>query len=213
MDNRNTFNTDNRNNNRMKVDYYDPNEVDNSDSYFYYKKFRLGIDAGFSYRTAKAPDGADQAMKDYINRMRAGFLYGCDLHGFFPFGLGLGGRFTGHHYSRNELGIKDRANTYYIAPSMIWRMFTRHSDVFYFGYSIGFVYFHEKLSYDRVSESVSNGGLGSTYDVGYDIRLRNNSYIGFKFTLTSGTVELTTSSGNKWDESVNAVDLSVGYRF
>ena len=208
------YNQGNRNNYYQgRVDDDGQIEVDDYEPYIYYKKFRLGIDAGFTYRTAKMDESVDALMKDFLNKMRAGFLYGCDLHGFFPFGLGLGGRFTGHHYSRTEMGLKAQVNTYYIAPSMMWRMFTRNSDVFYFGYSIGYVYFDEKMSYQRESLSLSNGGLGATYDIGYDIRLRNNSFIGFKFTITSGTVFITDMSGEKTGESLNAADLSVGFRF
>jgi len=179
------------------------------------KPFRIALDAGFSYRIAKASKDLDALERSFVNKMRAGFLYGADFHGFFPNGFGLGAKFTGHYYSRTEMGLKDQVNTYYIAPSLMWRAFNRRSDIIYYGFSFGYVNFNEKASYSGLSESYSNGGLGTTFDFGYDIRLSGNTFLGFKLTYTNGTVDLKMSNTTGADivESLAAIDLSVGIRF
>ena len=178
-------------------------------------KFRFAVDVGFSYRIARTASDLDALQKDFVNKMRAGFLYGGDFHGFFPFGMGLGAKYTGHYYSRTEMGLKNQVNTYYIAPSLMWRTFNRKMDVIYYSFSFGYVNFSDKWSYNGISESFSNGGVGSTFDFGYDIRLSGNTFIGFKLTYTAGSVDwnVKDSSGNNLVESLAAIDLSVGFRF
>jgi len=121
------------------------------------KKFRIAVDAGFSYRIAKASKDLDALERSFINKMRAGFLYGADFHGFFTTGFGLGAKFTGHYYSRTEMGFKDQVSTYYIAPSLMWRTFNRKMDVIYYILSLGYVDFNDTWSYNGLSESYSNG--------------------------------------------------------
>ena len=179
------------------------------------KPFRFAVDVGFSYRIAKASKDLDALERSFINKMRAGFLYGADFHGFFTTGFGLGAKFTGHYYSRTEMGFKDQVSTYYIAPSLMWRAFNRKMDVVYYSFSLGYVNFNDKWSYNGLSESYSNGGLGTTFDFGYDLRLNRNNFLGFKLTYTNGNIELDikNSSGNNFVESLAAIDLSVGFRF
>ena len=179
------------------------------------KKFRIAVDVGFSYRIAKASKDLDALQRSFVNKLRAGFLYGGDFHGFFPSGFGLGAKFTGHYYTRTELIYKDQVNTIYVAPSMMWRTFSKKLDVFYYGFSVGYVNFKETFTENGLSSSFSNGGLGTTIDFGYDHRLSGNTFLGFKLTYTNGNIDwkITDSSGNKMVESLAAIDLSVGFRF
>ena len=178
-------------------------------------KFRFAVDAGFSYRIAKISSELEGLARDFVRKMRSGLVYNTDFHGFFPNGLGIGAKFTGHYYARTEAGLKYQVNTYYFAPSMMWRGFTPNSDVFYYGLSAGYVQLNEKQSYAGNFSSLKKGGIGTTFDVGYDIRLKGNTFVGFKLTYTTGNIVLDgkDSSGKDIVESLAAIDLSVGFRF
>ena len=127
----------------------------------------------------------------------------------------MGAKFAGHYYSRTEWGFRDQMSTYYFAPSILWRTFSLKSDVFYYGFSLGYVQYKEQWSFEGSSSSISKGGVGATFDFGYDIRLKGNNFIGFKLTYTGGTIDLNMKdeAGNDILESLSAIDLSVGFRF
>ena len=170
-----------------------------------YKKWWLGIDAGFSYRVAKAAEGVN---KGYINRMRGGLFYGADLHGVISRGIGLGVRYTGHRYAQN----RHRVVTNYFAPSFQLRSPNRNdTGAFVVGCSIGYLLYREKLGW----ASVSLSGLGTSVDLGYDFRLAGDMHLGFKLTLTTGNVNtgLRDSRGKKVAESLSALDIGLGMRF
>lgn len=169
-------------------------------------KVRIALDFGYSYRVAKAED---DYMKSFINKMRSGYVYGIDIHGLHESGIGIGVKFTGHHYSYSESGLSDKVNTYYIAPSLIFQRVYRKGNVFYYGASIGFLAYREKAEVSWYSTSVSEQGVGFTVDIGYDFRLRNNDFLGLKLALIAGKVDI----GNDVKESLAAIDISVGYRF
>ena len=200
---------------QSRQQYPPPRNIYDSQDEISTNTFRFAVDAGFSYRIAKAYSELDGLARDFFNKTRAGFVYGGDIHGFFPIGLGIGAKFTGHHYTRTEMGLKYQVNTYYLAPSFMWRTFTQNLDVFYYGFSVGYVHFNEKLSYASDMQLFDKGGIGTTFDLGYDIRLKGKTFAGFKLTFTTGNIflDIKDSSGNDLVESLAAIDLSVGFRF
>ena len=97
----------------------------------------------------------------------------------------------------------------------MWRSFTPNSDVFYYGFSLGYVHYNQKTSYEGASASFSKKGVGTTIDIGYDIRLNGKNFIGFKLTYSSGAIdlEMKDASGNDIMESLAALNLTTGFRF
>ena len=117
---------------------------------------------------------------------------------------------------RKEDAPADQVNTHYIAPSLMWRTFTRESNLFYYGVRIGYLSFNQKMNNGgETLFSFSNGGVGSTFDIGYDIRMRGNSFFGFKLMFTGGYIDtgMKDAAGKKMMESLSAIDLSAGLRF
>lgn len=175
------------------------------------KRVRFSLDVGYSYRIASIVKGVPREIKDLINKMRGGLVYGADFHYFFDSDLGIGAKYSGHHYSHSESGFKISTNTNYFAPSFVWRLFDRRNNAWVFGTSIGYLSFREK--YTGLSD-FSKGGLGSSLDLGYDIRLAKNTFLGLKFSFIGGSVSVgKDNAGKNVSESLSAIEFSGGLRF
>ena len=101
-------------------------------------KARVAFDVGYSYRTAQAAVGGEVGR--FIDKMRGGIVYGLEITGFTSEYFGIGGRFTGHHYSNSEGSLSDNLNTFYFAPSILFRFFDlNYKGAFIIGMSLGYV--------------------------------------------------------------------------
>ena len=49
-----------------------------------YSKWRYGFHAGYSYRTAKISDQLPADYREYVTKLKSGFVAGADVHGFIP---------------------------------------------------------------------------------------------------------------------------------
>ncbi len=172
-----------------------------------YKKVWFGLDVGFTTRIASVADGVDDETRRFINKMRSGITYGFDIHGSVSRASGVGVRFSGHHYGFSEGGLSDRVNTFYIAPSYQLRLPNRRdTGDWVLGISIGYVSFTEKVNGNKITK----GGYGDTLHAGYYFRLgKKKNYLGIKLTLTGGII----SFAPRMRESLNAIDIGIGYRF
>jgi hypothetical protein len=179
-----------------------------------YLKWRLSFDVGWTYRIATFSDTGDPQEMEYQNGLRSGFVYGFDIHNYFVRDWALGLRFSGHHYAHRDLVV----NTYYFAPSVVYRHFTKSGKgAWVFGASVGYLDYNEKRSYfdyyGQHKVKYSNGAVGSTLDIGYDIRLgASDTFLGFRVTMFAGTVTETVE-GQLTIIDLNALDLGVGLRF
>lgn len=174
-------------------------------------RWRFGVDAAFSYRTAKAADGINGALKDFVNKMRPGIGYGVDAHYFVGRRreYGIGARFFGRYASRSEIALKDKQHTFLVAPSVIYRSFSKNNKgAGIVGVSFGYLSYNEKITMDGYSESFSESGVGSSVDFGYDFRLNDKLWLGVKFSAVSGTVQIYGE-----DENTSSINLGVGLRF
>jgi len=175
-----------------------------------FRKWGFALDFGYSYRVGKVVSGP---YHDFYKKMRSGIAYGADIHYYLSRGLGLGLRYTGHHYSHSDNRLSDKVTTNYFAPSFHWRNLNRSENgAFVLGFSLGYVHYSEKPS---IIPKIDKGGVGSTVDVGYDFRLSGNLFLGLKLTFTGGRIKMDTMPGNTEDvyESLNALDFGVGLRF
>ncbi len=171
-----------------------------------FKKVWFGIDAGFSYRTAKAMEGQEQLF----NSIRDGMYFGADLHISDSRNMGFGVRYTGHRYNQSSADLK--INTDYFALSLLTKRLNHtETGALVMGGSLGVLSYSEKMG----QKIFNNSGIGGSFDFGYDFRLSKGAYFGLKLMLTWGLIPLGVrdSNGKEIMNSMAALDIGVGYRF
>lgn len=177
-------------------------------------KWRFSLNADFSYRTAKHSDEAkyDDDLKKFENRMRPGYGFSADAHHFFWNKAALGLRSSMQFHSTTEGDIKEKLNVFFIGPSFIYREFTRSNNgAFTIAYSMGYTNRMEKYDINYgFGEKVSNGGFGYNMELGYDIRVGANQFIGINLSVFGSEIKI-----KEYDikDNLESVVLSVGYKF
>lgn len=174
------------------------------------RQLRFALDAGYSYRIGKI---VDEIPDEFARKMRSGVHYGAELLYFHAHAWGFGAKFQGRSFNAELGSVKDKTNTIYAAPMVVSRVFDKKNrNAWIFGFSVGYLHFKEEVTAGNVSESISKGGLASTVEIGYDIRVSKRSFVGFKITLNGGSVDIDTY-GDKKRENVSSLDISAGLRF
>ena len=177
-------------------------------------RWRFAVDAAFSYRIARADKSLTGEAKDFVNKMRAGFSYGADIHYFTNDTFGIGAKFSGHRYSHSQWGLTSTVDTYYFAPSIMWRNYNRRDNVWVTGISIGYLQYKESARFGADTGKFSKGGFGTSVDIGYDIRISKGTFFGLKFSLVGGVVNLgKDENGDNVNESLSAIEIGAGFRF
>ncbi len=177
-----------------------------------YTKWRFSVDVAYSYRMGKAAPTSNSMEAEFIEGMRSGVTYGVDAHYFLAKNWGLGLRVNGQSYSHSDFGLSDDVNNLYIAPTVIWRKFTKSGKgAWVLGASIGYLSWHESVSaLGYGNSSISRPALGESLDAGYDIRLgRGNTFLGFRLTLFSCIAFVDERTG----EDLSSVNIGIGLRF
>ncbi len=140
------------------------------------KQLRLSIDGGFSYRIGRAAEGLS---REYIRKMRPGVNFGADLL-YFPAEMwGIGAKYLGRMYNVEIGSESEKVNVNYFAPMAVARLFDRkHRNAWVMGLSLGYVRFKDKFSsrYDDYERTINKGGIGSSYEIGYDIRIAKRTF-------------------------------------
>ncbi len=140
-------------------------------------KWRIAGDIGFSYRMAKTAEGVEGRAKDFVNKMRAGVIYGAEIHHFPKNSFGFGARFSGHSYSHDEINTSSKVNTAYFAPSIMWRFFDRnYQNAFMWGFSLGYLTYYEKTTIFNDTHTLKKEGVGYTAGIGYNFRIYGNTF-------------------------------------
>ena len=72
--------------------YYQTSEVPKEKvvGYENYQHFRLAVNGGYSYQTAKVAENVPSDFKDYIKELKSGYHFGGDLTYYFTEPLGFG---------------------------------------------------------------------------------------------------------------------------
>lgn len=174
------------------------------------KQLRFSIEGGYSHRLGKI---VDEIPDEYAMKMRTGFNFGAELI-YFPTEIwGIGAKYSGRIFNAHMANLEDRLNIHYFAPTAVIRRFDRrHRNAWVFGLSIGYISFREEVVSGGNVYKISQGGLGSSYEIGYDIRMTNRRFLGLKLSLTTGSVTLG-DYGSEQKENASSIDLSMGLRF
>lgn len=186
---------------------------------FKLKKVRFAVDAGFSYRTAKLAneDMLTSEAKSFLEKMRYGAYYGASITPFFGKTVGLGAKFTGNRYYSKYPGLSYEANTFYVAPELMFRVPTKsRRNMWIFALSIGYVAYRDTIEASSggitLVEKTKAHGYKDSIDVGFDIRLTGNVFLGLKLSATSGVANII-DDGTSYKESLHAIEFGAGLRF
>ena len=202
-----------------------------------YQHFRIAINGGFSYQTAKVAESVPSDFKNYIKELKSGYHFGGDLTYYFtePLGFGIKYYLFKSSNSMDNIYVEDinGNRTYgkmsddltisFIGPTFSTRLLNHNkSNAFLMNVSLGYMgYSNDKVIIDKYKMSGSTMGL--SFDIGYDIGLSENLSLGFQISFLTGTLfEYDWNDGTKTEtiklekgeyESLNRIDFSVGLRF
>lgn len=181
------------------------------------KQLRLSIDLGYAHRIAKMAEGIPS---DFAGKMRSGYAFGGDILYFPVQSWGIGAAFNGRIFNAKMSNIEDKAQMYYIAAMGVWRKFDRNNkNALVIGSSIGYLMFKDTFTTKfsattgANSISISNGGLGTSFEIGYDIRIGERSFIGIKLSVMAGNIKIDTMDSEYDGEDTSSVNATVGFRF
>lgn len=201
-----------------------------------FQHFRIALNGGYSYQTAKIAENVPADFKDYIKKIKSGYHFGGDITYYFtePLGFGLKYYLFKSSNSLDDVYLEDnQGNRHgrmsddltitYIGPYFSTRIFNHDkSNAFLMNLSLGYLgYSNNKVLIDNYKMTGSTMGL--TFDLGYDIGLAKNLSVGFQLSFLTGTLfkynwnDGTTTQTVKLEkgeyEGLNRIDFSVGLRF
>ena len=202
--------------------------------------FRVAIDVGWQYRTAKLADGMDVALQEHYRKMKSGFHYDLQVAYFFAKFMGIEAMFSQQFFGNNlgygsltdkegnligEGDFNEKVSFNYIGANYLVRLFdSNNKNSWLFSIGFGYMGYNDRLFFDNVERlKLTAGTLGSYMAVGYDIGISENFGIGLKLSLLGGTFSnykqtkngITTNETlpEKTFEGLGTVRLSVGLRF
>lgn len=202
-----------------------------------YQHFRIALNGGYSYQTAKIAENVPADFKDYVKKLKSGYHFGGDITYYFTEPLGVGIKYYLFKSSnsldniyiedgegnRTQGKMSDDLTITYIGPAFSTRILNHDkSNAFLMNVSLGYMgYSNNKVLIDNYKMTGST--LGLAFDLGYDIGLSKNVSLGFQISMISGTLfnynwnDGTTKQTIKLEkgeyEGLNRIDFSVGLRF
>jgi len=205
-----------------------------------FPRFRVAIDAGWQYRTAKLADGMDAALQGHYKKMKSGFHYDLQAAYFFVESMGIEAIFSQQFFGNNAgygsltnnegnlIGsgeFSEKMSFNYVGANYLFRLFdSKKKNNWLFSAGFGYMGYNDRLFFDNVERlKITAGTLGSYMAIGYDIGISENFGIGFKLSLLGGTFSnykqtrngITTNETmpEKTFEGLGTAKLSVGLRF
>lgn len=222
-----------------QFDYFHTSEVpeDKVVGYENYPHFRIALNGGFSYQTAKVAENVPSDFKNYIKGLKSGYHIGGDASYYFSELIGFGFKYyvfkasnsMDNIYVENSLGnrtygkMSDNLTISFVGPTFSTRILNHDkSNAFLMSLALGYMgYSNDKVIIDYYKMTGST--VGMTFDIGYDIGLSENLSLGFQVSFLRGTLfEYDWHDGSTTEtieleegqyESLNRIDFSVGLRF
>ena len=225
----------------QKKDYFSVSELPaNYTLKDIFPHFRVAIDGGWQYRTAKLADGMDAALQEHYRKMKSGFHYDLQAAYFFIESMGVEAMFSQQFFG-NKIGygsltdkegnligageFNEKMSFNYVGANYLIRLFdSTKKNNWLFSIGFGYMGYNDRLFFDSVERlKLTAGTLGSYMAIGYDIGISENFGIGFKLSLLGGTFSKYKQTKNgittnetmpeKTFEGLGTVKLSIGLRF
>jgi hypothetical protein len=186
-------------------------------------KGRIGIEAGYSRRTASTVDGIPPSLTDYVESLKSGYTYGLDFMYFFNDFLGIGfkaSQFKTGKKQADRLSYSDDISIGFIGPEFCTRLPSRTNlSALLVAISIGYSGYRDN-AFNYAPLTIKGNTVGVGMDLGYDIGLSKNWAVSFQLSTEVGmlheidikqgyqTLHIDLEKGNY--ESLTRVDFSVG---
>ncbi|MCK4661441.1 MAG: hypothetical protein KAT68_01140 [Bacteroidales bacterium] len=222
-----------------QFDYFQHSEVPKEKvvGYENYQHFRFAFNGGYSYQTAKISESVPSDFKDYVKGLKSGYHFGGDLTYYFKETMGIGFKYFLFKTSNSMYNIfvedtngnrkygkmSDDLTISFIGPTFSTRLLGGNNrNTFLMNFSLGHMgYSNDKIIVD--SYKMSGNTMGLAIELGYDIEISENLFLGFQISVISGTLfEYKWNDGTKTEtielengeyESLNRIDFSIGLRF
>ncbi|MCL2327067.1 MAG: hypothetical protein FWC39_00995 [Bacteroidetes bacterium] len=201
--------------------------------------FRVAIDGGWHYRTAKPAPGLNATWLEHYRKMRPGFHYDLQAAYFFTESMGIEAMFSQQFFGNTlssyitdaDGNVTDYGRLHekivfnYIGANYIIRLFdSQKKNSWLFAFGFGYMGFNDRLFFNNVERmKLTANTVGVNTAIGYDIGLSENFGIGFKLSLMGGSFNnfTQTRDGITTNETIpdnnfeglGTVKLSVGLRF
>ncbi|MCF8368378.1 MAG: hypothetical protein K9G76_04990 [Bacteroidales bacterium] len=193
---------------------------------------RIALHGGYTYRTAKLPEGIDSEYANHLKNLKNGIHFGSDLNFFLNPSNALGASFSysiakstlSNVVAVDEFGdiiasgdLTENISLLYIGPSYFTRYITGYGKTHWL-YGITAGYYSYKEDFEWLGETVditgATAGLGLTF--GADFPSSNNFALGFQVSMLIGWLSEIDIDGQTTtlDESENLsrFDFTVGIR-
>ncbi len=200
--------------------------------------FRLALQAGYGFRTAKPLNSLAEPVQDYLRQTRNGWQIGGHLQFYFGAKVGAGLRYNSYHAQHEaDFGItitdtngisrsgrlSDDITIQYIAPELALRAIqTDQKGVFLLNLGVGKVSYRND-QYVVDFSSISGRTVGFHIGGGYDRQIAEHLYLGFKISYMNATLNRVTvnnlTAAQSADlpagqrEGLNRLDFSLGVSF
>jgi hypothetical protein len=198
--------------------------------------FRLALNGGWSWQTAKISNSLNSFERDYLEKLKSGFHYGGEFDFFVGEATAVSIQFNQFHSSNSANAsaqlangsivtgtLSDKIDIMYVAPGIMWRVQSPTKiNAFLFGLSLGYMHYKDEGNF-LTSTEVSGNNFGISYDLGYDIGLSKSTALGLGFSWKIGTLTSVRMTQNGISQTVKFndnerlgighLDLSLGLRF
>ncbi len=201
-----------------------------------YQHFRLSLNGGPSYRTAKISGLVSDTYKDYTRNLKWGVHLSGDATWFINENTGLGikySRFTaynemeggGYGYGYGYSSMSDDIAISFIGPMFSSRnYFANKRNALFCNLALGYLGYKDEEEYQNAGlEEISGSTLGVAGDLGYQLGLSKSLSLGLMLSYTAGILsKVKVSSGGSnttidldddEKENLGRIDLSLGLVF
>lgn len=224
---------------KHQFDYFQTSEVpkDKVLGYENFQHFRIAINGGYSYQTAKVAESVPSDFINYMKELKSGYHFGGDLTYYFTEPLGIGFKYylfkssnsldniyIEDAYGNRRYGkMSDDLTISFIGPIFSTRLLSHDKkNAFLMNLSFGYMgYSNDNVIIDKYK--LTGSTMGISFDIGYDIGLSENLSLGFQISYLNGTLfEYDWNDGIRTEriklekgeyESLNRIDFSIGLRF
>lgn len=190
-----------------------------------YSKWRYGIHGGYSYRTAKVSDLIPAQYRDYIKKLKSGYVIGGDVHYFTSEVLGFGLKYNFNKY-KNALGndLKDDISLHQISGSMLNRLvLPDEKNSVLLGLNLGYQSYKDVAVVSSAPFSITGQSAGLGMEIGLDHRIGPKAALNFGVSIQlasittikvdDGYVIKKVKLEKEEIESLTRVELVIGFKF
>lgn len=203
-----------------------------------HQKVRIGGYGGWSYMTGKISDKIPSEFHPYIQELKSGYHFGGDVNYFSSENIGFGIKYAVFR-TRNQLDkiytvdtitgkirtgiMKDDITHRYFGPTVCTRISSSSKKTNYISnFSLGYLSFKNNATIID-NFTLSGNTLGLFLDLGVDIAVEENLFLGLFFSYTMGTLNQISYDDGKQSkiikldkdnlEGLSRIDLSVALRW